>query len=272
MQEMGVFWLRVAVALYFIGLLHAVFVILRKGDHWFRFALLSFGIGAVLHIVSVVELTVSIGHLPVDNTYETISLCALLIALSFLFVYWRYSFATLSVFIFPLVFVMSQIGAMERPVAAWPNLRLRDAWLLLHVLSVLVGYAALLLTAVASFFYLIQERQLKRKTPSTFFDHLPALATLDDLITNAMSFGFVFITLGVIAGTAWAFVEKGTAWIGDPKIAFALLTWVAYLLMVFLRASAGWRGRKAAFMAIGVLAFSALTWVTHDGLRSWIVR
>ena len=51
---------------------------------------------------------------------------------------------------------------------------MRDAWLLVHVMMVLLGYAALLLTAVASIFYLIQERQLKRKKPLD----LPSIAQL----------------------------------------------------------------------------------------------
>jgi hypothetical protein len=37
--------------------------------------------------------------------------------------------------------------------------------------------------------------------------------------------------------------------------------------MIFLRASAGWRGRKAAVMALAVLGCAALTWVAHIGLR-----
>ena len=41
--------------------------------------------------------------------------------------------------------------------------------------------------------------------------------------------------------------------------------------MVFLRVSAGWRGRKAAYMAIVVVGCSALTWAAHVGLRSLFV-
>jgi ABC-type transport system involved in cytochrome c biogenesis permease subunit len=87
-----------------------------------------------------------------------------------------------------------------------------------------------------------------------------------------MSFGFVFITLGVIAGSAWAFIESGTSWIEQPRIAISLVTWAFYLLMVFLRVTAGWRGRKAALMAIMVLCCSALTWAAHVGLRPYLEK
>ncbi|MBV8818860.1 MAG: cytochrome c biogenesis protein CcsA, partial [Acidobacteriaceae bacterium] len=193
-------------------------------------------------------------------------------ALAFLFVYWRYRFASLSVFIFPLVFVMAFVGSMQEPIAAWPNANLRDAWLAVHIVMILLGYAALLLTAVASIFYLMQERQLKRKTPNRFFEKLPPLATLDGLVTHAMAFGFIFITLGVIFGSGWAFIESGTSWIADPKIAISFITWGFYLLMVFLRTSAGWRGRRAALMAIMVLCCSAITWAAHVGLRNFLEK
>ena len=82
-----------------------------------------------------------------------------------------------------------------------------------------------------------------------------------------MGFGFVFITLGVIVGSTWAFIELGTKWITEGKIAISLFTWALYVVMIFLRTTAGWRGRKAAVMALGVLGFSALTWAAHVGLR-----
>jgi hypothetical protein len=36
--------------------------------------------------------------------------------------------------------------------------------------------------------------------------------------------------------------------------------------------TAGWRGRKAAVMALSVLGFSMLTWAAHVGLRSDLLR
>ena len=134
------------------------------GEGFLKPALFAFLVGAVLHFVAIVEMTVALGHLPVDTFFESATVCAFLIAVLFLFVYWRYDAASLSVCIFPLVFVLTQVGAMETPIGSWPSTNVR-ALLLVHVMMVLLGYASLLLTAVASCFYLIQERQLKRKKP-----------------------------------------------------------------------------------------------------------
>ena len=264
---MSTFWLRMAVVLDSFGLAHAILTVLHKPSRIFRFALGAFCAGVVLHFVALTELAVALGHLPLDNTFEAISVCAFLIAVLFLFVYWRYQFTSLTVAVFPLVFVMALIGATEIPVASWSDARVRDAWLLVHVLLVLLGYAALVLAAFASLFYLLEERRLKRKKRRVLFGKLPPLGTLDRIITQAMSFAFVLITLSVVVGSTWAFIESGTRWIADPKIVISMITWGFYLAMVFLRTSAGWRGRKAALLVLAEVCCSALTWAAHVGLR-----
>lgn len=273
MHEMSTVWLRVAAALYSLGLLQAILAILRRrSQQIFRPALVAFLVAVVLHMVAIVEEGIYTGHFPVNNFWESVTLCAFLLALFFLFVYWRYQFESLSVFVFPLVFVMTLVGSFGRPVASWTNPAVRDVWLLVHVVLVLLGYAAMVLMAAACVIYLIQERQLKSKSPRVLADRLPPLGTLDEFISRAMAIGFVLITLAVIAGSTWAFVESGTHWIREPKIVISLVTWAFYLAMIFLRVGAGWRGRKAAFLALAVVGFSALTWVAHSNLRVMLGR
>jgi ABC-type transport system involved in cytochrome c biogenesis permease subunit len=266
MVTSSMFWLRVAACFYAVGLLHSILLLLRRKQSLYSIALWAFQVGAVLHGVSITELAIANGAIPVGNVYQTMSLCAFLIAVLFLLVEWRYHFASTAVAHFPLVFVMTLVAAMEQPVATWTNAGVRNAWLVVHIVLILAGYAALLLTAVASIAYLVQERRLKSKKAPSFLAKLPPLATLDDLISGSMAFGFVFITLGVIFGITWAAIESGTRWMGDAKVTLSIFTWALFLVMIFMRATAGWRGRKAAVMAIAVVVCSALTWVAHVGL------
>jgi ABC-type transport system involved in cytochrome c biogenesis permease subunit len=67
-------------------------------------------------------------------------------------------------------------------------------------------------------------------------------------------------------------VELKSGWIREPKIAISFFTWGVYMAMVFFRITAGWRGRKAAILAIVVLGCSAVTWAAHAGLRSMLIR
>jgi ABC-type uncharacterized transport system permease subunit len=263
---MSVVWLRTATALYSFGLIYALLSLFGKTTRLFTPAVIAFGAGAVFHIVALVEFRAETGHLPINNFYETSSICAFLIAVLFLLAYTYYRIAILGVCIFPIVFFMTLIGATEFPVSGWISSQARSLWLVIHISTVLIGYAALILSAVTSIYYLLQERQLKRKAVRRSANRLPPLATLDRLITQSMNAGFVFITLGTITGVIWAFIDSGTQWIVNPKIGFFLFTWAFYLAMIFLRVSAGWRGRRIAWLAVSVLACSLITWATHVGL------
>jgi ABC-type uncharacterized transport system permease subunit len=272
MAEMSVIWLRVAAALYSLGLVHAILTLTRKRESLFKYALAAFSVGGVLHLVSIVEEGLFTGRFPTNNFYESLSLCAFLVTLTFLFVYWRYKLESLSVFIFPVVFMMTLVATMGNPVSAWTSPVVRDAWLTIHIILVLLGYAALLFAAVGSVIYLFQERELKSKKPRRLYHRLPALGTLDDLISKTITFGFVFITLAIIAGSTWAFIELQTGWITEPKIVISFATWGIYLALVFFRVNAGWRGRKAAVMTVTAVLCSAVTWVAHARLGAMLVQ
>ena len=266
MGESSVLWLRVAAGLYSLGLLDAVLTLLRRRAGMFRIALGAFGLGALFQLVSIVELGMAQHQLPVNDIFETMSFCAWVITGTFLGIYYRYKAATLSVFIFPLVFIMTLIGALRNPVSSWSNPAIRNTWLAVHVVAALLGYAALLFTAAAAVVYLVQERQLKRKSKSSIFRVLPPLGTLDDLISKSLAAGFIFITIGIVIGSIWAFVEMGTSWIGDSSIGISFITWMVYLALVFFRVSAGWRGRKTAIFSIVALGCCVITWVAHARL------
>jgi ABC-type uncharacterized transport system permease subunit len=267
MLESSIFWLRVAACLYAVGLLHSILVALKHKQSIFRVALAAFRVAVVLHAVAIVELYMYLGRIPVATYFQTLSLCALLIAIVFLLVEWRYRFSSTSVVLFPLVFMMTLAASVERP---GPDEAMRGFWLVVHILMVLAGYAALALTAVASVAYLIQERRLKTKQASALLERLPPLATLDNMISGSLGLGFAFITLGLIFGIMWATLE-GTRWLGDARITLSLFTWALLLVMMLLRASAGWRGRRAAVMALTVLGCSAATWVAHAGLGARLI-
>ena len=272
MAEMSVIWLRVAAGLYSLGLLHAILTLVRRRESLFRVALTAFVAGTVLHFVSIVEEGLINNRCPITNFYETISMCAFLVSVLFLFVHWRYKLSSLSAFIFPLVFMMALVATLGNPVSAWSSPVVRSAWLTVHIVLVLLGIAALVFTAVAAVLYLVQERELKRKKPRKLYYRLPPLGTLDELISRFMTVGFVLITAGTVAATTWAFIELRTHWLSDPKIVISLITWAIYLAMVCLRVTAGWRGRKAAIMAVVALSCSALTWAAHARLGAIFLK
>jgi ABC-type uncharacterized transport system permease subunit len=268
MIEASTFWLRVAAGLYAVGLLHSLLTVVRQGPSTFGVVLNAFRLAVILHGVAIVDLGRASGWIPVDNFYQTLSLCAFLIALAFVAAERRYRFGSASVALFPLVFGMVLVAALETPMTPSQDDGFRGVLLVVHIVLVLVGYAALFFTALSAVAYLMQERRLKNKSGSALLERLPPLATLDGMLNKSLGLGFAFLTLGLIFAVLWAFFYSNSSWIGNASITISLFTWGLLLIMLFLRQSAGWRGRKAAMMALAVLGCSALTWVTHLGLES----
>jgi ABC-type uncharacterized transport system permease subunit len=267
MQEISVFWLRAASALYAIGLFHTIQVAVRKNSTIFKPALVAFCAGLVLHMVSLVEAGRAAQTWFPPGFHNSISLWAFLLAIVFLVVYRRIRVESLGTALFPLVFTMSAVASTVAPLGKWTSTTERQTWLVVHIALVLLGYAALLLTALAALFYLAQERRLKRKKSIALLDKLPPLGTLDSLISRSLWFGFILITLGVVTGATWAVIESGGTGLNDPRMTSAVFTWAFCLLTLFMRINAGWRGRKAAVMAVAVVAFSAATWAVHYVIR-----
>ena len=204
MGESSLLWLRVAAGLYSLGLFDAIITVLRRRESLFRVALGAFGLGAIFQLVSIVEQGLVQHHFPANDFFETMSLCAWLVTIAFLTIYWRYKAESLSVFVFPLVFVMTLVAALSNPVSRWSSEAVRSTWLTVHIVLALLGYAALLFTAVAAVAYLMQERQLKRKQPRSFYRLFPPLGMLDELISRSLGAGFVFITISIIIIIIWA--------------------------------------------------------------------
>lgn len=274
MGETSLLWLRIAVVLYSLGLFHAILTLVRRRGSFFSIAVNAFGLGAVLHFVSIAEQGLAEQHFPANDVFQTLSLCAWLVTLAFLAIFRRYrdEVESLSTFIFPMVFLMTLTASLARPVGPWSSATVRGAWLIAHIVAILVGYAALLFACGAAVLYLFQERSLKSKHLASAKRGLPPLGVLDDMILKSLTVGFAFITAGVVIAVIWAFVEQGTSWLGESSVTISFVTWGIYLALVFLRVNAGWRGRKAAFLSLAALTACAVTWAAHANLLTRLVR
>ena len=254
--------LRLALGLYFVGLLHCVFTILRKKQTLFKPAVIATLIGFGCHVATIAIAAYQRQTFAVAQPYESFSFFAALAVLAFLLVYWKYRISSLGIFAFPAIFVMTFVAYMAyNPVESLPQM-LRSRWIYIHTPSVILGYVAFFVAFAAAVLYLVQERELKRKRA---YNRLPSLEICDDLAYRSLAIGFPLMTLGILSGALWAQQEWGGAWMGDPKILLAFLTWIIYLLLINYRLIAGWRGKKAAYLAIAGFV-SVLVTFSFNGL------
>jgi ABC-type uncharacterized transport system permease subunit len=266
MFENSFLWLRVASIFYSIGLVGVAIQSMRGFAAMERYSFPVTAVGLVFHLVSIVERAAQINAMPVQNFWQSISLAGFLLGVLYVFIRFRYRFASLSTVFQPLILSMALAASLEKGATQQE----RGFWLIVHVILMLAGYASLLVTAVTSLLYLAQERSLKLKKALPVGRALPPLGVLDTLISRSMGLGFALFSAGVLIGVMWAFRLSGQSWLQEPPVLIALITWMGFLIMVYLRSQHGWRGRRTALMALGVLAFAVLTWATHAGLQQTI--
>jgi len=134
---------------------------------------------------------------------------------------------------------------------------LNSYWLAIHVTAAIVCLGAFTVGALLSLLYLVAdnaEHRVAEGTPAKKIDNLakrlPNSERLDLMSYRIHAFMFPLWTFSVIAGAIWAEAAWGRYWGWDPKETWAFITWVIYAAYLHARATAGWRGRKAAYIAI----------------------
>ncbi len=251
-----------------------------------RAGMIVVSIGFAAQLFSIVTRGIAAGRAPWGNMYEfTSMICAAAVA-GFLIILYRTKSRAIGFFVMIPVVVLMFVGGtklytqVETLVPA-----LHSYWLLIHVLAVSLSTGVLMVSGVASVMYLLRSRYERRllaeqawaeesgneqamaaesaSGPSTGgfvpqasvatrsrLASLPSLAALDRVAYRTTIVAFPVYTFAVIAGAMWAEVAWGRYWGWDPKETCAFVSWVFYAAYLHARATAGWRGTKAAWISV----------------------
>ena len=264
--------LQLTAALYTVALLHSIFGFYRKRQLFVNLALALVGCGFVAHTVFLAGVGLEQRHFPITSLPEALSFLAWSITLMFLVTYGRYRIHVLGAFVLPFVSLLTLVSQLIwQENEAIPHL-LRSRWIYLHMSVAFLAYAAFLFTFVSGVLYLIQERELKEKNFRFFYFRLPSLEVCDELLRGSLIAGFTLMSLTIITGAFWAQQAWGRFWSWEPQEAAALITWAIYLVLLNYRLSAGWRGRRAAYISIvgfisTLATFAAASW--FKGLQTY---
>lgn len=257
--------LLAVLAAYVVAAIHAVLAFVNKRRSLQRVSLWALAVGFLLHTVALSADWVIDGHYPLFNLRETLSFLAWTLAAAYAVVLYRYRTQALGVFTLPLTALLTFVAIFIEPNSANAADEFSATWLFpIHTTLVIFAYAAFFVVFVASLMYLFQERALKLKAFGAIFHRLPALTTVNEIATSAAAVGLTLLTVGIATGMLWASSRDGRIWHNDPKEVFALTTWLLYVLLIFYRSTADWRGKSAAWM--GIVGF-ALVLCTFLGTR-----
>lgn len=230
--------------------------------------------GFIIHLISTFLRYLQAGYTPITNLHESLSFLSLCVAGFFLFLKRSYKISTLGSIIVPILSIML-IWAFTFPseIKPLPPI-LQSYWLPVHTIFTFVGNAIFLVSFFVSLLYLLLERGIKKKRFSPLSSRFPSLEALDSINYRCMSFGFPFLTIGIITGSLWAGIAWGSYWSWDPKETWSLITWIVYAILIHNRLTIGWRGRKTAYMMIAgffsiIFTFLGINFII-GGLHSYL--
>jgi len=154
------------------------------------------------------------GHAPVSNLYESLVVLSWAIMLASLILLWIKKSLQAIIFACPLIIMILLYASFApgmdnsiRPLVP----ALKSNWLLIHVITCMMGYALLTLGTVLTV-YGKRENNSAAKEAAYIF------------ITG----GFVVFSFGIMTGAVWAQTAWGRYWGWDPKETWALITWLVY--------------------------------------------
>ena len=224
-------------------------------------------LGALVHAASLIFRGVATGRAPWGNMYEFGSAICLAAVIAWTIVLFRQMRAERrdatpaqlrglgGFLLLPVVLLLFLSGTVLYAKAAPLQPALQSYWIVIHVTAAIISSGALMFAGTASVLYLLRARYENNPLKMVKFgSRLPAGQALDRMAYRATVIIFPVWTFAIIAGAIWAEAAWGRFWGWDPKETCSFIAWVVYAAYLHARATAGWRGVRAAWVNIAGLA------------------
>ncbi|UJW29961.1 c-type cytochrome biogenesis protein CcsB [Saccharothrix sp. AJ9571] len=205
-------------------------------------------LGALLHLGSIVLRGVATARPPWGNMFEYISVVGFIAVTAWLYVIAKHRIRRAAVFVLlPTALLLFLAGNLLYAEVAPLQPSLRSYWIVVHVFAAIMASGVFLVSGIASALHLVAIHRPARR--------LPPPIDLDKVAYRTGVFGFLTMTVAVLAGAVWAEAAWGRYWGWDPKETTAFISWICYAAYLHARSTAGWRHRRAAWVnVIGLLA------------------
>ena len=255
-------------------------------ERWGRLGLSATLVAAIVHVTGVVLRGVAAQRAPWGNMYEfitsSLAMAVVIYLVGVFFLGWKgfglpvTLLASIGVGLAVTVFYVDVAPLMPA---------LHSVWFIIHIVAAALAGAIFNIGGIAAILFLIRQRAERRASvaegavvragsagagsfsylPASetdpprvtgYLGRLPDSATLDRVSYRMHAFAFPLWTFAVAAGAIWAQYAWGRFWGWDPKETWSLVTWIIYAAYLHARATAGWKGTRAAVLAIiGLVSF-----------------
>jgi cytochrome c-type biogenesis protein CcsB len=229
----------------------------RPVGFWVTAAVVLTCVGLAFHLAGVTTRGLAVHRLPWGDMYEFVTSLTCVAVAFFLAAMIRYRAYYMGLFLMASVVLVLGLAetVIYTPAGELPP-ALQSYWLAIHVTAMTLATGIFFVAAVTGITYLVVDRHDRRVAAGRphgadgILRRLPGPAELDRLAYRTIVFGFPVWTFGVMAGAIWADYAWGSYWSWDPTETWAFITWVVYACFLHARATAGWRGRRAAIIQL----------------------
>lgn len=215
----------------------------RKAPRWLETGGLS--LAAVL--CAALALLTAIEHGPAEllRIGGIFAVLAALLPVAFLLVRGAFPVRTAGALVAPMGAALVALFLVESGKHAQTDTEL-GVVLAVHISLAILGLTAFAVAAALSVLYLVQERQIRRRTFGRLFQRLPSLDALDSGSFRLVAVGFFVYTIALVLGlvTELRGIDAGV----DLRVALAVFAWLLFGIVIQTRITRGWRGRQAAIM------------------------
>ncbi|MEO9324380.1 c-type cytochrome biogenesis protein CcsB [Nocardioides sp. C4-1] len=204
-------------------------------------------------------------RVPWGNMYEFVVSGTFVVTLIYLVLLRRYALQWMAPIVLAFVTATLMVAVIWLHAEVAPLTEaLNSYWLVIHVVSAVIATGAFTVGGILSAVYLVKLRR-GGDAAARPGSRVPSLAVLDRTAYRVHAFAFPVWTFAVlITGPIWAHEAWSRYWNWDPKEVWAFITWVVYAAYLHARATAGWKGRNAAILAlVGV----ATLWFNFIGIN-----
>ena len=214
-------------------------------------------IGWLLQAGAIASRGFAVHRMPWGNMYEFTLALTFASVTAFLVILARQPVRYLGVFVMTPVVLALGLAVLVLYVPAAPLMpALHSYWLAIHVTAAVIASGVFMVGTAATVMFLVAERYAMATAAgkpvrfTALARMMPEPDALDRTAYRAFAFAFPIWTFAVIAGAIWAEYAWGHYWQWDPKETWAFITWIVYAGYLHARATAGWRGRNAAYVAL----------------------
>ena len=236
-----------------------------KVDQFGRVGVALTVVGFLLSVAGVIFRGLAAGRAPWGNMFEFTTSAMVFVVATYLVLVWRSGLRWIGLPVTLLAAIGNGLAVTVFYVAVAPLVpALHSIWFIIHIVAAAIAGSAFNVGGVLSILYLIKSRAEERGQVTGYLTRLPSAKRIDLFAYRTLAFAFPLWTFTVAAGAIWAEYAWGRYWGWDPKETWALVTWVIYAGYLHARATAGWRGRRAAVIAIiGLASF----WFNFVGIN-----